>query len=487
MPRIREYISQSSAQADVPGRRASVSDFATTAGNEGQGLISAGETIMKTVERQEISDVDAKLAKARAEWTVHLQERAASSEPGDMSFASKFNTDFTSYLSQLEEGVQTAAGKRAFRRGAAELGAHFTERAGLYQIQSAGAKAKQDYLSALDSNRNALLNDPTQFESISRMMDASLDDPDGPYARMPATTREELRRSTRKDLALSAVQGVIRFEPELGLKQIKEGRWDQYLDADKKFALEKSAEVAIRAKEVEAERIARANEKAKEKEREATGNAFVAKLITDPTSLTAEDIVNSPLEWREKLHFNNMRQTALKPEPIRTDPAVMLDAWDRIHLPDGDPRKITKEEEVEKLFGQITISDVNALRSEIQGRRTDEGRIESDMKTGLLRTAKTMLSGTNQLTGLRDPKGDEQYQKFLVQFLPEYAKQRQAGKTPQQLLDPDSPDYLGKMADRFRRPPAQFMRDLLTENGSLVPGGGIAPALGAVPAPPTGP
>ena len=483
MPVIREYVSQESAVSDIPSRRLSASDINVAPDNAGRGLIDAGRTLAKIDEEREISDVNVKLSKARSEWTLHLQERAAQADPGDMNFAQSFRTDFAEYLSQTKGTINTGAAQKAFDRGATELAAHFNERAGLHQIQAAGLKAKQDYLVALDSNRNTVLTDPTQFESVLRTSEAAINDKEGPYARLTGEQRAALSIQTRKEIGLSAAQGVIRMDPELGLKKLQNGDWDAYLDADKKFALEKNAEVTIRSKEIEAERVVRAREKAEEKAREATGNELIAKLIKDPTSLSATEIADSNLKWEDKARFNNMLQTAIKPETIKTDPDTMIKLWERIHLPDGAEGKITREEEVESLFGKgLTLSDVNALRSEIQGRRTDDGKIESDMKAGLLRVARTSLSGTNQLTGIRDPKGDEQYQKFLVMFLPEYSKQRQAGKTPQQLLDPESPDYLGKSITRFKRPAKDMMRDLITENGSIVGpalGGGAAPTVTA--------
>jgi hypothetical protein len=478
MPRIREYVSQSNNQGDIPGRRATVSDFSTTPDNAGQGLLEGSALVMKAVEQQEVSDIDAKMAKARAEWTVKLQERAASSPPGDMSFASKFNEDFASYLSEMGGGVQTGAGRKAFKANAANLGAHFSERAGLYQIQSAGLKAKQDYSVALDANRNTVLNDPTQFDSILKSMDSALDNPSGPYAQMPAAARDELRTTTRKELALSTAQGVIRLDPELGLKKLKDGDWDAYLDADKKFALEKNAEVGIQGKRIEAERVERAREKAEQKAQEATGNAFVAKLITDPTSLSAKDIAQSNLKWEDKWRFNTMLETAIKPDAIKTDPKVMLDLWTRVHLPDGAEGKITKEEDVESMFGKgLSLPDVNALRSEIQGRRTDDGRLESDLKENFLKQARAFISDSNQF--FKDPKGDENVYKFMAGFFPKYLDGRRAGKTPQQMLDPDSPDYLGRDMAKYRR----GMKDILIDLGQEAKSMGATPA---VPGAPTG-
>ncbi len=476
MPVIREYVSQESAVTDIPSRRLAASDINIAPDNAGRGLMDAGRTLAKIDEEREISDVNVKLAKARSEWTVHLQERAAQADPGDMTFAQSFRTDFAEYLAQTKGTINTGAAQRAFDRGATDLAAHFNERAGVYQIQAAGMKAKQDYLVALDANRNTVLADPTQFESVLRASEAAINDKEGPYARLTGEQRAALSIQTRKEIGLSAAQGVIRMDPELGLKKLQAGDWDAYLDADKKFALEKNAEVAIRGKEIEAERVERAKEKALDKAREATGNALIAKLIKDPTSLSATEIADSNLKWEDKARFNNMLQTAIKPEAIKTDPEVMIKLWERIHLPDGAEGKITREEEVESLFGKgLTLSDVNALRSEIQGRRTDEGKLESDLKENFLKQARAFISDSNQF--FKDPKGDENVYKFMANFFPAYLEGRRSGKTAKQLLAPDSPDYLGKDMAKYRRDPKDILINLMED----------AKALGAAPAAPGAP
>src|SRR5262245_1671479 len=100
MPRIRTYESQISPSGVMPPtRRAQVSDFSTTTPGVGGELMNAAERMAAVASQQEVGDVQAKLAKARADWTVHLQERANSSEPGDANFAQKFNDDFSKFMS----------------------------------------------------------------------------------------------------------------------------------------------------------------------------------------------------------------------------------------------------------------------------------------------------------------------------------------------------------------------------------------------------
>src|SRR5690606_2900911 len=130
---------------------------------------------------------------------------------------------------------------------------------------------------------------------------------------------------------------------------------------------------------------------------------------------------NTSMTATQKEHYIKMLKTGLSPKEIKTDPAVITDLWRRIHLPDGDPEKITDPAVIESRFGNgLTIENVNALRAEMQGKGTAEGRIEADLKKAVWQTAKSAITGTDPLLGLRDPKGEELLSGWLSGFLVEW-------------------------------------------------------------------
>lgn len=137
----------------------------------------------------------------------------------------------------------------------------------------------------------------------------------------------------------------------------------------------------------------------------------------------------------------------------------------RVYLPDGDPNKLNDPSSLVTQIGNgLTVDGFTRLKSEIDARGTPDGVAESTMKQAFLADAKSQISGENELLRMRDPKGADLYLKFLAQALPAYDAGRKAGKSPAQLLGPDSPDYIGKSISRFVRPPSVFTQDLLNEN-----------------------
>lgn len=252
MPQIRPYTQQYSSQQDLGGRRlgaqgarAVSSDFGTSGGDAGAGLVSAAATLNDVAERQEVTDVQARLAKARADWTLNLQDRAQKATPGDSTFAETFNKDFGDYLNKMGDGIYTRAGQQAFQREASTLAAHFVEKAGAFQIQSAATKAKQDFTNTLNDSRVAVVNDPTQLNSVRDSIINALRDPTSMYGKMNAHDRQALEEQARRELSLSAVQATIMQNPNVALNQLEQGVFDNDIDADVKVGLMKESKVRI--------------------------------------------------------------------------------------------------------------------------------------------------------------------------------------------------------------------------------------------------
>lgn len=468
MPQIREYTSRVSVQGPVSGGQLSPGDlFQANFQGLGQGLASLGEVLHRRREQAEVSDLTAKVAEAQAEWSVHLQERLRTAEPGT-DITEPFMAELDDYLARLGEQAETRGGRQYLQVASARLRGHFLQSVAAGQAELAGAKAKQDAERALNGFTSALINDPSAFEmnlalhneGVDHLVEAGL---------LSRATAEKWKTAGATEMAKAAVRGWIELDPDLAKEQLNEGRWDGFVGGDLKNQLLGEADQAIRARELEAERLRVAAERQEKQARIATQNDFLAKMAAG--ELTTEEILQSnlmPFGSGSKEQFLNMLEKANKADGgsgFRTDPGTYLELFRRIHLPPDDPDRIVDENFLNAFLGRgLTFEDLNELRGEIQGKRTQAGEIEADLKKGLLDVAKSTLTGTNQLLGIRDPQGDAQLQRFTAWFLQEYKRQIEQGKTPIQLLDPESPDYLGKAIERFRRSPQQMFRDLIDNN-----------------------
>lgn len=483
MPRIREYEREQGALAEVRSSRSQISSGGTNALTElAPGLAVAAQTLHRVAEEREVSEVHTRLAKARAEWTMNMQERVSSIDPGDGSFVDKLQKDVAGYFDKAGAGLSTRAGRAAWTRGVASLSGDLIASGSGAFAQAAGARAKQNYIESLNAFRNSLLQAPGSFDSVMAQAMAQLNDPAGPHAKLKPADREQFDRMTKEQLALSAVQGQIAADPYGAQKQLKAGQWNQFLDADKTVSLLRESQTAIHAKEIEAERRRAQAERAERKAREAQLDGMIKKLYTGETGLSADEVLKANLSPAMREHLFLAIRRDSKTEDKRESIALKNDLLRRILLPEGDPNRVAS---VEQLVPHLSSGDINAdtvgvLTGWINGRRTPEGKIENEVVDAFAKAAHRQLSTENAALGIRDPGGEMAYANWFMQFSYDYRRQRQAGKTVQELLDPKSPDYLGKSIEAFRRTPQQAVSDMM-RSATGAPGAPTSAVPGAPP------
>ena len=152
-------------------------------------------------------------------------------------------------------------------------------------------------------------------------------------------------------------------------------------------------------------------------------------------------------------------------------------AFQMVHAAEGTPGRITDPQQLYDRLGpngDLTMAGVEKLRGEIALKRTPEGEAEAEMKREFLRNARSQITGTDEGLHIKDPKGDQLYLKFMAQALPAYEAARREGKSPAALLNPDSPDYVGKIIGNFKRPMDQWFADTIHDTAP-----GAAAAKGA--------
>lgn len=467
MPRIREYRSNvdSIATPDITGRRARPDQFGGGNEDAGRSVMSAAQTLYHVAEEQEVTNVHTLTAKARADWTVALQERAAQATPGDTTLAQKFTDDLSGYFDTLSAGINTVAGRRAFDRQSAEVKSHLIEKAGIYQAHAASVNATQNYIGAVDNWRNTLLNDPAQFDSVLAQATDTLNDANSLYGRIPAEQRIKLERQTRGEIALSAVQGIIRRNPDLAAEQLRNGAWDQWLDADKKYTLERGADIAIRAKEVEQERKIREADRAERKAQQATEDKFISKLFGPDGTLSTQDVINSNLTPEHKLRWIGLIDRSNRPDPVaEVSRATTVRILEDMRRGENDPYRISDLNPAYDAFmrGELTRSDFDWIAKQFNEMRTPDGEKLTQSQRRFLDGVKSQIYKPNPMVGDLDGDGAQKFYEFSFYVDHKIQEYRKAGKNPYDLFDPSKPDYLGKpeALAPFQRTLAESMKSL---------------------------
>jgi hypothetical protein len=476
MPTIRQYQTQESAQAGIPGRAASGTDlFVPT--QTGDSLIVAANRMQEEATKDEVTDVQVRMAQLRAKATVDLATAKQSATPGDPTWADPIQNSLQEQIAKIGEGIRSDAATRSFKMQSATLTGDMVEKTGVYHAQLKGQFAVQQYATMQKSWETTLTSDPSQFDRIAADAENQLRDPNGQFRYIDAPDREKLARGLRGDLAKAAARGMISADPEYALDQLKKDRYGD-LGTDLKKQLTGEANTAITAARLEQERVKKANEDALKKQREKIEGDIIKQWVADPNSVSPKAIAGSGLDNDDKIKWLNRIESAGK-APMKLNADLYTELFQRIHAPFDNPLRISDPSQLDQYLGKgITPDALQQLRGEVVGKRTPEGSTEAELKKRMFDTAKQTLSGRNEALGIRDPKGAEQTQKFMAWFLPEYERQRKAGKTAVELLDPESEDYLGHGMGLFKRSSTQMFRDMFDANPEAVTAGKLpgAPA-----------
>lgn len=489
---IQEYSAGTGPAGPADMRQAREADtgfVGSSIARAGEAVSGVSEMLHKKVAQDEVSSLSAKMAEAHVGLSQGLDVALHNAKDGEDVTGNAMQS-YDDQMSKLSDGISTPEGRHYFNQINGQMRANFLQTAMKGQAAVRGQQVVDDHTTMLSGLSTSVYNAPGSFESIRQIHETALDAM-VKTGRIDQDTADKLQASGETQLAQAAIKGMVVGDPQGAKAQLAQGKWDEYLNSDQKFALQREVETGIRAKEAEKNRQDALESDAVKEQQEATRDKFIAQIFGGKGGLPMQDIITSNLPATgpgSKYEFIKMNEAQTTKKP-KTNAAVYEDLFDRIHRPDGDPQKITDPNTLNQYVteGRLSLNDLNGLRKEIQGRNTPDGKIESDLRKNFLDMAKTKLVKANPMLGLTDPDGQEQFLKFNTQFQKEYASERAKGKSATQLLDPSSPDYMGRMITPFMRTPQEIMKSMSqrmqpsSPQSPSAPGSTATPGAGAQP------
>lgn len=457
MPKFPVVELQGQPAGGIELPKASGDVFGTNIGtalqNFGSGIEQAGDVIEKRVAQDDISQKGAEFAGLQNTYTQKYQEATQKGYTKEQ-FA-ELDQQFDDDLGKIRETSSSRAGQLYYDRMAPELKTHFVKTSIAGQAELAAVQAKQNYIQFEGNLSSALYSDPSGYDIALKQQDTQIQAlvlSGG----LPAEKATELKTMGLRNLTESTVRGWIQLNPAETQKQLLDGRWDSALTGDLKKQLIGESDQEIRGRRIEEDRQRVDYKRRVEEQQEITKTKFIDALTNN--NLSTPDILQSNLTAAEKEHYLNLLNSSLSPTK-RQDPMIFNDVFSRIHLPDGDPNKIINDADLINYVGKgISVQDLKFLRKEVQGVGSQEGKRREQSTKRIRDEARTALVLPSGLSGVRDPDGEANYTAFIYAFDEEYARQKQAGKSDAQLLNPKSPDFLGKMINNYVRSPQEIIK-----------------------------
>lgn len=421
----------------------------------GNQVAAFGDAVYKRKEQEELSDLNAKFADAREQWTQEVQDRT---QDGTID-TKKMDEKYQQFVGKMNTDISTSAGKNYFEKQSARLRGHVLSTSMRAQAHVAGANAENDWRKALGSNSSAVNTDPTQFkdvyDSTVESIDAQVDS-----GALPASVAEKFKRLTGADLAQNAVRGWARLSPDIAQKKLDAGEFDEYITGDTKEELYNKIHAQRLANTADAARVTKVDEQARKLKVESWRSEHLEAL--ENHSLSANEVMDAPaLNYSEKVRMIGMINANARRDTI-TKPVKYNEYSRRIALPDGDPNKILDSAPLEDAVarGDITVGDFRKLDS--FRKKTLGGSTMADNRSRLLKMAYGVLVKKDSL-GLQDPDGEYnmmQYTNALHEKEEEFRKEK---KPMGSLYLPNSPDYFWKQVGNYTKNTDQKIK-AITDN-----------------------
>lgn len=218
--------------------------------------------------------------------------------------------------------------------------------------------------------------------------------------------------------------------------------------------------------------------KAQRDMQEQAGSAIVNQLIKDPTSFDPKSIADAPgLTWEQKQHLfdvarSDMAKSSTGGKELAEYGSGFWQAYQQVHAPTNVPGSITDASQLWSRGGpngDLTLAGIDRLTKEVASSRKIDG--DGPLQQQMFKTVHGQLTGANDALGLKDPKGEQLFLKFMTQAFKTIDEGKASGMTMQQLYNPDSPGYVGKIAAGMKRSLSQITADLAAANGSEAPTG----------------
>lgn len=224
MAEIRPYEQSVLPSGEYGGRSASAADFGAGIGaglqQVGQGGMELAGAIEQQYQAEDATNVHVKIAKAQAEWTQTLKDRANSATPGDETFAPKLMTDMSQYFQAGANTFKTKAGQQMYQQLAASTMSSFGERAIGVQAQLAGKWAEVQNTELNTSLSSTAYTDPSQRQMLIEQGMRAVDDPKGIYSKVDQATRDHFKNQIKSSINFASYSKMAQEYPQEILKHI---------------------------------------------------------------------------------------------------------------------------------------------------------------------------------------------------------------------------------------------------------------------------
>lgn len=434
MPLLPTFNADKTSFSIGGGRRAASEDFGS-APILGHATQKAAASFLENKEEDEARKALVSSSEIRAKYARELDDAALSgADVGALK--EKMQND----LNRVGDNFQTEKGAQNLRMYTANSEVMFDEQANKINVQRAYSAAKLEGQSFLRNASAIIQSNPAYLGEAEKNSDEFAATLKG----IRPEQRNEIADGLKKQLNMAAAIGAARADPEGTKKKLEAGEWD--LTPEQRDHGINRADTEMRAKRAD-ENHQRVLKEYDETKRDETARDKQFKGIMDGTvgrRSIMDDADLKPTTREHLIMFMEHRTKELQGQEKQSDQIVKKDLWLRIHTSDSDPRKIFNGDAIFEAVnaGKLNTTDANQLNTLVANQKDDNNRTIGARMGSTVAIVGRALSQDPQFTAQPALVASIQLD-YASRVDDKIAEFRAAKKSPNELFNPASKDYVG--------------------------------------------
>lgn len=439
----------------------------------GQDYRAAGKTLGDTINQHEYMT---EVSQGSAAWsalynnkTAEWNRSASESDPNDSTIGKKFLDDsLEPSLQQFQDGFSTEKGQEWAITQADKLRQHFYDTTSADMSHRAGEAKVEDFKTTLNQLSATVYRSPTSADTalahVDDVLKATTENSDGRYTAEQISKFDSLASDMKNEIVKNQLKGLADNVdnpngPAVAKALLDSGKYDQYIPASEQSSLHKYIDNQIDARGVEKEQKEQAAQTQQTQQNAQEVNSIFSQLASGKGYAATVALSNQKLSPQQRSDLVAQKTGILSlPQDFLTSPAYG-DEFGKVSQSVYGGQPISAAALTAGVRRQeITPAGAVQIQALQDKMKTPEGLAEANAQNSVLTQMKSQIvkGGPNAY----DPAGEKIYGNMLNSFYPAWDAGIKAGKTPAQLSDPNSKDYIGNLANTFKRSDTQALADV---------------------------
>lgn len=430
----------------------------------GNVVKGVGEKVNDFETMQEISQGSAALAAMHNNLTATWNQAATSADLNDTSIQQKYMDHAKDQLDSWEGAFTTKAGQHWAMEQANSLRDHLWHSTSADMSVRAGEAAVNNMTTTLKNLSESAYKDPSSIDQaldhVDALMEATKENHGGVLSLAQVDKLSGMTDDMKNEIVKAGLKGMAEKNPEAARRAIDTGQFDGYLNTGEAKQMKDYADVQEYGQRMDKQTKAQLKQIQHQQESDKANNSYLSAVTKGDIPLASAIISDPALSTAQKATWVGKNGIlSLSPEELHApsygdgfDKAVQSIYNGQPFTTDGLLQGIKR--------GEFTPNGAAQLQQLSAQAKTSEGLAQINAQKQVLSDARNVIVKGGP--AMSDPAGQKNYNAFLQSFYQHWDTAIKDGASPAELSNPNSPKYIGGLAQGFKRTDAQALSDVMT-------------------------